>query len=70
MSVETKRITFTGVADNKTGSILPDGKHHRSKASSHFHKKLMQDLDGAKTKLEAKKIIAKHHKKHMRLDCR
>ncbi len=37
--------------------------HHKSKASSHFHIILIDDLQGAKTKLQAKKIIAKHHKK-------
>ncbi|GFD83746.1 RHS repeat domain-containing protein [Tenacibaculum sp. IMCC1] len=66
MTVETDRIIFTNVKD-KRGNILPDGKHHGSRAGRHFHNKLIEDLKGAKTKLEAKKIIAKHHKKHMKL---
>lgn len=68
MSVETNRITFENVIDRKTGEILPAGMHHKSKASSHFHSSLMEDLASANTKTEAKKIIAQHHKKHMKLD--
>lgn len=69
MSVETSRITFVDVVDPKTGTIIDSGKHHSSRASWHFHDQLMDDLDGAKTKAEAKKIIADRHKTHMRLDC-
>ncbi|MCO7184499.1 hypothetical protein NH341_03605 [Tenacibaculum sp. XPcli2-G] len=52
MTVETDCVTFTNVKD-KRGNILPDGKHHR--AGRHFHNKLIEDLKGLKTKLEAKK---------------
>ncbi|WP_452219465.1 DUF6531 domain-containing protein [Lacinutrix salivirga] len=69
MSVETDRITFTNVTDSK-GNIVPDGPHHNSRAGRHFHNKLIKDLDGAKTKLDAKKIIARHHKNHMKLKCK
>lgn len=69
MSSPTADTTFTGVKDNVTGEILPDGKHHRSKASSHFHTQLMNKLENAKTKAEADKIIADMHNKHMKLDC-
>jgi hypothetical protein len=69
MSVDTDRITFTGVTDS-SGNLLPDGTHHNSRTGRHFHNKLIKDLQGAKTKLEAKKIIAKHHKAHMKLKCK
>ncbi len=68
MSVDTKRITFVDVIDGD-GNIV-SGKHHSSSASWHFHDKLIKDLQGAKSKSEAKKIIAKHHKQHMKLSCK
>ncbi|SPE76248.1 hypothetical protein [Flavobacterium covae] len=68
MTVDTDRITFTGVTDS-AGNVLPDGAHHGSRAGRHFHNKLIKDLEGATSKLEAKKIIARHHKAHMRLSC-
>lgn len=64
MTVDTDRITFVDVVDGD-GNIV-SGKHHSSSASWNFHDKLIKDLQ--KSKAEAKKIIAKHHKKHMRLD--
>ena len=64
MTVPTSSITFTCVKDN-FGNIIPDGKHHSSRASSYFHKWLMEDLKKANTKIEAKLIIAHHHKNHM-----
>jgi RHS repeat-associated protein len=67
MSVDTNKITFVNVPDRKTGEILPDGLHHQSKASSHFHYTLMEALETAGTKTEAKRIIAQHHKNHMKL---
>ncbi len=69
MSVDTERVTFKNVLD-RDGNLLPDGKHHSSAASWHFHDKLIEDLKKAKSKTEAKKIIAKHHKAHMSLSCK
>ena len=66
MSVGTDRITFTGVTD-RSGKPLSDGVHTGSRAGRHFHNKLIRELNTATTKLEAKKIIAKHHRAHMRL---
>ncbi|HLW63165.1 MAG TPA: RHS repeat-associated core domain-containing protein, partial [Flavobacterium sp.] len=68
MSVDTKRITFVDVLDSDGNPV--SGKHHSSSASWHFHDKLIKDLQNAKSKTQAKKIIAKHHKAHMRLDCK
>lgn len=68
MSVETGKITFVDVLDSD-GNLV-SGKHHSSSASWHFHDKLIKDLQNAKTKTQAKKIIAKHHKAHMRLNCK
>ncbi|APU09445.1 hypothetical protein A5M85_03850 [Cellulophaga lytica] len=67
MSISTNKVEFSGVKHIHTGEVLPNGMHHKSKASSHFHIILMNDLQGAKTKLQAKKIIAKHHKEHMKV---
>jgi hypothetical protein len=64
MAIDTKKIKFVDVPDG-AGNLL-EGNHHSSSASSIFHNNLIEDLNGAKTKLEAKKIIAKHHKAHMR----
>jgi hypothetical protein len=68
MSIGTDKIYFTNVAD-RAGNILPDGAHHGSRAGRHFHNKLIDDLLGAESKLDAKKIIAKHHKAHMKIKC-
>ncbi len=68
MTVETDKITFSGVTD-RSGNLLPDGPHHNSRAGRHFHNKLIKDLEGAKTKAEALEIINKHHNKHMRIKC-
>ena len=68
MSVDTKRILFVDVVD--TDGNLVSGKHHSSSASWHFHDKLINDLKSAKSKTEAKKIIARHHKAHMKLVCK
>ncbi|SDS44061.1 RHS repeat-associated core domain-containing protein [Pseudomonas asplenii] len=64
--VETKRITFTNVTDSK-GRPVPDGAHHGSSAGRHFHNKLIADLETAASKREAKMIIARHHRNHMKL---
>ena len=69
MTVETDRITFTDVTNSK-GKPVPDGTHHNSSAGRHFHNKLIKALKGAKSKLEAKRIIASHHKAHMKLKCK
>lgn len=66
MTVQTSRITFVDVTD-KRGNSVPDGPHHGSRAGRHFHNKLIDDLNRAETKLEAKKIIVSHHRRHMRL---
>lgn len=64
--VDTNKITFTNVTNSK-GVRLADGGHHGSRAGRHFHNKLISDLESANSKLEAKKIIGKHHREHMRL---
>ena len=64
--VDTNRIIFTNVTDSK-GVLLADGGHHGSRAGGHFHNKLISDVESANSKLEAKKIIGKHHREHMRL---
>ncbi|MGJ8739171.1 RHS repeat domain-containing protein, partial [Zobellia laminariae] len=69
MSVETDRITFSGVTD-RSGNLLPDGPHHNSRAGRHFHNKLIKDLNSASTKQDALDIIKKHHDAHMKLDCK
>jgi len=68
MAIETDRVTFINILDKDREELLPSGKHHKSKASSHFHIKLMEDLSAAKNKGEAKRIIAEHHKNQIRLD--
>ncbi|WP_258953908.1 RHS repeat-associated core domain-containing protein, partial [Yersinia similis] len=65
-AVNTDRITFTNVSDSK-GIPVPDGGHHGSRAGRHFHNKLIAELEGATSKADAKKIIARHHKGHMKL---
>lgn len=64
--VETKRITFINVTDSK-GRPIPNGSHHGSSAGRYFHNKLIADLKQATSKREAKMIIARHHRKHMKL---
>ncbi|WP_233789023.1 RHS repeat-associated core domain-containing protein [Dickeya zeae] len=64
--VDTNRVTFTKVTDSN-GSPVPDGGHHGSRAGRHFHNKLISDLENATSKVEAKKIIARHHRNHMKL---
>ncbi|HEX8427341.1 RHS repeat-associated core domain-containing protein [Hymenobacter sp.] len=56
------RFGNTHSGPHSTGMPLPAGQS--SKASSWFHKNLMADLDGAKTKSEALDIIQKHHTTH------
>lgn len=73
LTVETKRITFKDVPDSK--GILHTGGHPskgiaNNAASSNFHRRLIQDLENAKTKEEALGIIKKHHDTHMKLDCK
>jgi RHS repeat-associated protein len=68
MSVDTRKITFTGVTDS-AGNALAEGAHHGSKAGRHFHNKLIKDLNSASTKQEALDIIKKHHDTHMKLSC-
>jgi RHS repeat-associated protein len=68
MSVETSKITFTGVTDT-AGNVIPDGAHHSSRAGRHFHNKLIKDLEAATSKEEALAIIKKHHDAHMKLSC-
>ncbi|PHM59281.1 RHS repeat-associated core domain-containing protein [Xenorhabdus sp. KK7.4] len=62
--VDTDKITFTNVTDAK-GNPVPDGGHHGSRAGRHFHNKLIADLKNAKSKFDAKKIMVRHHRKHM-----
>ncbi|WP_276524794.1 RHS repeat domain-containing protein [Flavobacterium branchiophilum] len=69
MSVNTDRITFENVTD-ALGNPVPDGTHHNSRAGRNFHNKLIDALKDAKSKLDAKKIIARHHKAHMKLKCK
>ena len=64
--VDTDRITFTKVTDSK-GAPVPDGGHHGSRAGRHFHNKLIAELENATSKREAKRIIARNHKNHMKL---
>lgn len=66
MTVPTNQITFVGITDSK-GNSVPDGPHHGSRAGRHFHNKLINDLNKTESKIEAKKIIASHHEKHMKL---
>jgi hypothetical protein len=66
MSVDTNKITFVNVTDAK-GAPIASGGHTNTSAGRHFHNKLISDLKGASTKKAAKKIIGKHHRKHMRL---
>ncbi|PIT14232.1 RHS repeat domain-containing protein [Snodgrassella alvi] len=65
LTLPTKDIYFTGVKHGKTGEIL-EGAHHGTGAGSWFHKELIGELKGAKSKTEAKKIIESMHTKHMR----
>ena len=70
MTVKTSDIEFVDVPDRRgklhTGSHVSSGIPNNP-ASSNFHKKLIQDLKGAKTKAQAKAIIQKHHNAHMRI---
>lgn len=72
LTIEREKVWFNDVPDSyggihsgphSTGAKLPDGQS--SKASPWFHKNLMADLDGAKTKADALEIIDRHHKKFM-----
>ncbi|WP_149304100.1 DUF6531 domain-containing protein [Pareuzebyella sediminis] len=69
MTVETDRITFTGVKDSR-GHPVPDGGHHNTRAGRHFHNKLIRALRRAKTKIGALRIINRIHNEHMRLKCK
>ncbi|WP_256262431.1 RHS repeat-associated core domain-containing protein [Pseudomonas gingeri] len=64
--VDTDRITFTNVTDAK-GRPVPDGGHHGSRAGRHFHNKLIAELETATSKRQAKVIIARNHRNHMKL---
>ncbi len=64
--VDTDRVTFTKVTDAK-GVPVPDGGHHGSRAGRHFHNKLIAELKAATSKSDAKRIIARNHKSHMKL---
>ena len=71
MTIDTKSITFVDVPDSK--GDLHTGKHpcpgvYNSAASSNFHKRLMADLNGAKSKQDAINIINRHNYNHMRVD--
>jgi RHS repeat-associated protein len=59
----TKGLEFFDIYDPDTGEFI-SGAHHRSKASSLFHSKLIEDLKGAKTKAEAIEISKRHHAAH------
>ncbi|MCG8697722.1 MAG: RHS repeat-associated core domain-containing protein [Bacteroidales bacterium] len=70
MTVKTNEIEFVDVPDRK--GFLHTGRHVSSgvpnnPASSNFHKRLINDLKGAKNKREAKDIVYKHHNKHMKI---
>jgi len=71
-TIKTKGTSFNDVPDrfgnlhsgpHSTGKKLPKGQS--GKASSWFHKKLIKQLKGAKTKKGAKAIITRLHNKHM-----
>ncbi|WP_313549613.1 RHS repeat-associated core domain-containing protein [Pseudomonas sp.] len=64
--VPTEGLEFSGVSDRR-GSLIPDGEYHKSRASTFFHKHLQAALLEANTKREAKEIIARHHRKHMKI---
>lgn len=75
-AMEAKRLKFTPQelralvlpTDNLTFEIADldiSGKHHRSKASSIFHKRLIEALKKANTKKEALAIIEDMHSKHV-----
>ncbi|PWK00814.1 hypothetical protein BC749_102381 [Flavobacterium araucananum] len=68
MSVDTDKITFSGVTDS-AGNLLPDGPHHNSRAGRHFHNKLIKDLNDATSKQDALDIIKRHHDAHMKIKC-
>ncbi len=72
-TIKTKGTTFHDVPDkhgnlhtgpHSTGKKLPKGQS--GKASSWFHKKLIKQLQGAKTKKGAKAIITRLHNRHMK----
>ncbi|KES12903.1 Rhs family protein, partial [Snodgrassella alvi SCGC AB-598-P14] len=65
MAAPTKDIYFVDVVDKKTGNLI-QGDHHRSSASKYFHDDLIKQLQGAKSKKQAQKIITTMHEKHMR----
>jgi RHS repeat-associated protein len=65
-SIPTKGLVFKDVPDPKTGELLT-GAHHRSAASKIFHDNLIGDLSAAKTKIGAKRISKRHHKKHVKV---
>ncbi|SFZ80875.1 RHS repeat-associated core domain-containing protein [Tenacibaculum maritimum] len=70
LTVKTSDIEFVDVPDRKGN--LHTGRHVSSgvpnnPASSNFHKRLIKDLKGAKTKAEARAIIKKHNDAHMRI---
>lgn len=75
MSAETSKIQFKDVLDSK-GKAIPAGRHpspetdsqsrvYNSRASNYFHRRLMADLETAKTKKDALDIIERHHNNHM-----
>ncbi|WP_264529309.1 DUF6531 domain-containing protein [Flavobacterium sp. N502540] len=68
MSIDTDKITFSGVTDSD-GNLLPDGPHHNSRAGRHFHNKLIKELKDATSKQDALDIIKRHHDAHMRIKC-
>ena len=72
MAISTNKIFFENVID--TDGNIVSGKHHSSSASWHFHNQLIEklkkiDLNSPDAKLQAKKIIAEHHRKYMRKIC-
>src|SRR5690554_151109 len=68
LTVKTKDIEFH-VLDKRGNPISgghPSSGVPNNSASSIFHRRLMNDLDGAKTKQEAMDIIKKHHDANMK----
>jgi RHS repeat-associated protein len=72
MTMSRNEVYFENVPDNyggfhsgphATGTVLPEGES--SKASSWFHKDLIEKLKKAQTKIEALEIIETHHKKYV-----
>lgn len=74
LSTPTKDVYFINIPDPKNPSKLLDGQHptkrvSNTRASSNAHKMLMDKLDDAKTKQDARQIINDFAKNHTKRGC-